>query len=150
MANGKRFRGSISDRELRRAMQTQQLAGRRSGNGGLQKALGMTQRPTTAGQEVFGGVDVSGGGFRGALSEAEAEQARRNAATTAGQARFGDVDVTGAQTTAREQEGGRLRDDSRFPKTPELTEEFLRRHKEAVAAAEADAARKRGTRRGSR
>ena len=62
MANGKRFKGPISDRELRQA---KRLAGRRSGNGGLQKALGMTQRPTTAGQARFGDVDVDGGGRGG-------------------------------------------------------------------------------------
>jgi len=81
MANGKRFKGPISDRELRQA---KRLAGRRSGNGGLQKALGMTQRPTTAGQEVFGDVDVSGGGFKegrfkGAVSDRELEMAKRAA-----------------------------------------------------------------------
>ena len=79
MANGKRFKGPISDRELRQA---KRLAGRRSGNGGLQKALGMTQRPTTAGQEVFGDVDVEGP--IGPLSEAEAAFARENAGMRVG------------------------------------------------------------------
>jgi hypothetical protein len=92
MPNG--FGGSISDRELEMARRQSAEGGPRT-NGRLKRMLGMTQRPTTAGQEIFGDVDASG--LRGALSDREVEVARRAAGpTTAGQVQFGDVDVNGS------------------------------------------------------
>jgi hypothetical protein len=46
------------------------------------KMLGMTKRPTTAGQARFGDVDVNDSA--GPLSEAEAEMARQTAAMSVG------------------------------------------------------------------
>jgi hypothetical protein len=96
MANG--FGGSISEKEL-------EMARLNAGptNGRLKRMLGMTQRPTTVGQETFGDIDVSG--LRGALSEKELEMARRAVGpTTAGQVQFGDVDVNGPAGALSEME----------------------------------------------
>ena len=49
------------------------IDGKNGKNGKLKKMLGMRQRPTTAGQAQFGDVDVRG--FRGGLSDKEAEAA---------------------------------------------------------------------------
>jgi hypothetical protein len=83
MANGpKGFRGAISDKELEIAKRQVAKGGPR--NGRLKKLLGMTKRPTAAGQAKFGDVDVSGGGlkegrFKGAVSDRELEAAKRAA-----------------------------------------------------------------------
>jgi len=59
MANGKKgFRGALSDRELEAAKRQAAKGGAK--NGRLKKLLGMTKRPTAAGQKKFGDVDVSG------------------------------------------------------------------------------------------
>ena len=72
MANGlKGFKGAISDKELEVARRLAAGGGPRK-NGRLKKLLGMTQRPTAAGQARFGDVDVGGGGSIGSLSDAEA------------------------------------------------------------------------------
>ena len=70
MANGlKGFKGAISDKELEVARRLAAGGGPRK-NGRLKKLLGMTQRPTAAGQARFGDVDVEGP--IGSLSDAEA------------------------------------------------------------------------------
>ena len=66
-------------------------------NGRLKRMLGMRQRPTTAGQTLFGDVDVTG------AQTTAREQERLNAVGLAGEL----ADLTGAQTT--EQERRRLR-----------------------------------------
>ncbi len=78
MANGKKgFKGAISDRELEAAKRQAAKGGPK--NGRLKKLLGMTKRPTTAGQAKFGDVGVSGSGFKGAIRERELEEAKRAA-----------------------------------------------------------------------
>ena len=86
MANGKKgFRGALSDRELEAAKRQAAKGGPK--NGRLKKLLGMTKRPTTAGQAKFGDVGVSGSGFnsrggppgQGAISDRELEEAKRAA-----------------------------------------------------------------------
>ena len=78
MANGlKDFKGAISDRELEAAKRQAAKGGPK--NGRLKKLLGMTKRPTTAGQEKFGDVGISGRDFKGAISERELEEAKRAA-----------------------------------------------------------------------
>jgi hypothetical protein len=78
MANGKKgFRGALSDRELEAAKRQAAKGGPK--NGRLKKLLGMTKRPTAAGQAKFGDVDVSGSGFKGAISDRELEEAKRAA-----------------------------------------------------------------------
>jgi len=75
MANGPK--GAISEKELEMAKRLASKGGPK--NGRLKKLLGMTKRPTTAGQAKFGDVGVEGGGFRGAVSEKELEMAKRAA-----------------------------------------------------------------------
>jgi hypothetical protein len=78
MANGpKGFKGAISDRELEAAKRQAAKGGPR--NGKLKKLLGMTKRPTAAGQEKFGDVGVEGGDFGGTISDRELEMAKRAA-----------------------------------------------------------------------
>jgi hypothetical protein len=84
MANGlKGLKGAISEKELEIAKRLAPKGGAR--NGRLKKLLGMTKRPTVAGQERFGDVDVSGRDLKGALSlkgaisEKELEIAKRAA-----------------------------------------------------------------------
>ena len=93
MANGlKGFKGAISDKELERAkraaskkrlaseeVMVSKLSPKTPKNGRLKKLLGMTKRPTTAGQEKFGDVGISGRDFKGAISERELEEAKRAA-----------------------------------------------------------------------
>ena len=66
-------RMSSSQQEKYRQAQTEK--GRKS----VKKILGMTKRPTTAGQAKFGDVGVSGSGFKGAISDRELEEAKRAA-----------------------------------------------------------------------
>ena len=90
MANGlKGFKGTISDKELEMARRQAAGGGPRK-NDRLKKLLGMTKRPTAAGQEKFGDVDVGGGGFRGTISDREAQMAKLQAQRLGSSARRGN------------------------------------------------------------
>jgi len=65
-------------------------------NGRLRRMLGMTQRPTTAGQARFGDVDVTG------AQTTAREQARMN--ERLGAAGAGLRDLVGAQFTEQERQ----------------------------------------------